>query len=275
MAIVATTAVAMVLTLIGDSVDPRRDRRAAPALRVHLHERRGAGPAPGHGRPSHFRVWTAVPVLGVASCVLLLTQQTAKVWLFAAILLAVGAVLTCWRVRPTRPDTKADPPEGEAPSPAERCAARRMAVVVSARSPRLPHVAGVSGFGRSLTARGAPCGRVLSGSNSVTAANHPDTLGASTKFATPFRRRPWPSASSSSSSASSGSYRVSLRTDDQLTLPVTTPTRSTRDFQRVGAPQPGHLAFGVAGIALARTFNSARSFLIGGGLCIWCFSFTA
>ena len=27
-----------------------------------------------------------------------------------------------------------------------------------------------------------------------------------------------------------------------------------------------HLAFGVAGIALARTFNSARSYLIGGGL---------
>jgi hypothetical protein len=38
-------------------------------------------------------VWTGVPVLGVASCVLLLTQQTAKVWLFAAILLAVGVVL--------------------------------------------------------------------------------------------------------------------------------------------------------------------------------------
>jgi basic amino acid/polyamine antiporter, APA family len=41
----------------------------------------------------HFRVWTAVPVLGVASCVVLLTQQTVKVWLFAAILLAVGGVL--------------------------------------------------------------------------------------------------------------------------------------------------------------------------------------
>ena len=41
----------------------------------------------------HFRVWTIVPVLGVASCVLLLTQQSAKVWLFAAILLAVGAML--------------------------------------------------------------------------------------------------------------------------------------------------------------------------------------
>jgi APA family basic amino acid/polyamine antiporter len=41
----------------------------------------------------HFQVWTVVPVLGAASCVLLLTQQTAKVWLFAAVLLAVGAVL--------------------------------------------------------------------------------------------------------------------------------------------------------------------------------------
>lgn len=42
---------------------------------------------------AHFRVWTVVPVLGVASCVLLLTQQSAEVWLFAAILLAAGAVL--------------------------------------------------------------------------------------------------------------------------------------------------------------------------------------
>ncbi|AKK28991.1 APC family permease [Mycobacterium sp. EPa45] len=42
---------------------------------------------------SHFRVWTAVPVLGVASCLLLLTQQSAKVWLFGAILLAVGLIL--------------------------------------------------------------------------------------------------------------------------------------------------------------------------------------
>jgi hypothetical protein len=41
----------------------------------------------------HFRVWRVVPVLGVASCILLLTQQRAMVWLFAAILLAVGAVL--------------------------------------------------------------------------------------------------------------------------------------------------------------------------------------
>ena len=41
----------------------------------------------------HFRVWSIVPVLGAASCVLLLTQQRPLVWLFGAILLAVGGVL--------------------------------------------------------------------------------------------------------------------------------------------------------------------------------------
>jgi amino acid transporter len=42
---------------------------------------------------THFRVWTPVPVLGVASCVLLMCRQSAQVWLFAGALLAVGAVL--------------------------------------------------------------------------------------------------------------------------------------------------------------------------------------
>ena len=41
----------------------------------------------------HFRVWTFVPVLGILSCILLFTQQPPEVWLFGAILLAVGAVL--------------------------------------------------------------------------------------------------------------------------------------------------------------------------------------
>lgn len=41
----------------------------------------------------HFRIWTVVPVLGIASCILLLTQQRPVVWLFGAILLAVGGVL--------------------------------------------------------------------------------------------------------------------------------------------------------------------------------------
>lgn len=41
----------------------------------------------------HFRVWTAVPILGVMSCILLMTQQRPVVWLYAAILLAAGAGL--------------------------------------------------------------------------------------------------------------------------------------------------------------------------------------
>ena len=46
-----------------------------------------------HVEHKHFRVWTFVPVLGIGSCILLLTQQRPIVWLFAAALLAVGGVL--------------------------------------------------------------------------------------------------------------------------------------------------------------------------------------
>jgi APA family basic amino acid/polyamine antiporter len=42
---------------------------------------------------AHFRVWTAIPVLGVVSCVLLLTQQDPIVWAYGAALLGIGAVL--------------------------------------------------------------------------------------------------------------------------------------------------------------------------------------
>ena len=41
----------------------------------------------------HFRVPTWVPVLGVASCLLLMTQQDAQTWLRAGALLLVGVVL--------------------------------------------------------------------------------------------------------------------------------------------------------------------------------------
>ena len=92
-AIVATTAVAMCLTLIGD-LSTLAETVVLLLLIVFISTnvavlvlRRDTV------EHSHFRVWTAVPVLGVASCVLLLTQQTAKVWLFAAILLVVGVVL--------------------------------------------------------------------------------------------------------------------------------------------------------------------------------------
>jgi amino acid transporter len=108
-AIVATTAAAMLLTLVGDLSTLAETvvllllivfistNVAVLVLRRDIVEH------------SHFRVWTAVPVLGVASCVLLLTQQTAKVWLFAAILLAVGAVLY-FSARAATRRTAAKPP---------------------------------------------------------------------------------------------------------------------------------------------------------------------
>jgi amino acid transporter len=92
-AIVATTVVAMVLTLVGD-LSTLAETVVLLLLFVFISTnvavlvlRRDAV------EHEHFRVWTFVPVLGVLSCLLLLTQQTAKVWLFGAILLAVGAVL--------------------------------------------------------------------------------------------------------------------------------------------------------------------------------------
>ena len=92
-AIVATTVVAMVLTLVGD-LSTLAETVVLLLLFVFISTniavlvlRRDAV------EHDHFRVWTFVPVLGVLSCLLLLTQQTATVWLFGAILLAVGAVL--------------------------------------------------------------------------------------------------------------------------------------------------------------------------------------
>ncbi|MHC9292374.1 APC family permease [Mycobacterium sp. LTG2003] len=92
-AIVATTAVAMVLTLIGD-LSTLAETVVLLLLIVFISTNVAVlvlrRDTVGH---NHFRVWTGVPALGVASCLLLLSQQTAKVWLFAAILLAIGAVL--------------------------------------------------------------------------------------------------------------------------------------------------------------------------------------
>lgn len=92
-AIVATTVVAMLLTLAGD-LGTLAETVVLLLLFVFISTnvsvlvlRRE------HVDHEHFRVWTAVPVLGVGSCLLLLTQQSATVWLFGAILLAVGAGL--------------------------------------------------------------------------------------------------------------------------------------------------------------------------------------
>ncbi|OAN40677.1 APC family permease [Mycolicibacterium iranicum] len=92
-AILATTVVAMLLTLTGD-LATLAETVVLLLLVVFVSAnvsvlvlRRD------HVDHDHFRVWTLVPVLGVGSCLLLLTQQSAKVWLLAAGLLAVGVVL--------------------------------------------------------------------------------------------------------------------------------------------------------------------------------------
>ncbi len=105
-AIMATTAVAMALTLVGD-LSTLAETVVLLLLFVFISTnvavlvlRRDSV------EHEHFRVWTFVPVLGVASCVLLLTQQSAKVWLFAALLLAVGAVLYLLARTATRRETR-------------------------------------------------------------------------------------------------------------------------------------------------------------------------
>lgn len=92
-AIVATTLAAMALTMVGDlSV------LASTVVLLLLFVFISTNVAVlvlrrDHVEHRHFRVWTVVPVLGVASCVVLLTQQTWQVWLFAFALLAVGSLL--------------------------------------------------------------------------------------------------------------------------------------------------------------------------------------
>ncbi|TFV55796.1 APC family permease [Mycobacterium sp. PS03-16] len=92
-AIVATTAVAMALALIGE-LATLAETVVLLLLFVFVSTNVSVlvlrRDTVDH---DHFRVWTAVPVLGVTSCILLMTQQTAQVWLFAGIMLAVGAVL--------------------------------------------------------------------------------------------------------------------------------------------------------------------------------------
>ena len=92
-AIVVTTVVAMLLTLVGDLATLAETvvllllfvflstNIAVLVLRRDTVEH------------EHFRVWSAVPVLGALSCVLLLTQQSWQVWVFGAVLLVVGLVL--------------------------------------------------------------------------------------------------------------------------------------------------------------------------------------
>ncbi|WP_203135239.1 APC family permease [Microbacterium sp. JZ31] len=92
-AIIATTVVAMLLTLLGDLA-----MLAETVVLLLLFVFLAANVAVlvlrrDKVEHEHFRVWTVVPVLGVGSCILLLTQQDGEVWLFGGALILLGVVL--------------------------------------------------------------------------------------------------------------------------------------------------------------------------------------
>lgn len=92
-AIVTTTVVAMLLTLVGD-LSVLASTVVLLLLFVFI-STNVAVLVLRRDRVAHrhFRVPAFVPVLGVASCVLLLTQQEGRVWLYGLGLLLVGVVL--------------------------------------------------------------------------------------------------------------------------------------------------------------------------------------
>ncbi|SEB71236.1 Amino acid transporter [Paramicrobacterium humi] len=92
-AIVATTVLAMLLTLVGD-VSTLAETVVLLLLFVFLSTNIAVlvlrRDRVDH---KHFRVWSFVPVLGAASCILLMTQQSGQVWIYGLLLLALGVVL--------------------------------------------------------------------------------------------------------------------------------------------------------------------------------------
>ncbi|WNB85551.1 APC family permease [Cellulomonas sp. ATA003] len=92
-AIVVTTAVAMLLTVTGTLED-----LASTVVLLLLFVFLSTNIAvlvlrKDRVAHSHFRAWTPIPVLAVVSCLVLFTQQEASHWLLAGALLAVGVVL--------------------------------------------------------------------------------------------------------------------------------------------------------------------------------------
>jgi amino acid transporter len=114
-AIVATTVVAIILTLTG-SLATLAETVVLLLLFVFISTnlavlilRRDKVEA------DHFRVPTWVPVLAIVSCLILLTQQSAETWLRAGVLILVGVALYFLaRVDGTRPAFNTQLAEGDA-----------------------------------------------------------------------------------------------------------------------------------------------------------------
>ena len=91
-AILATTLVAMALTAIVDL----STLAETVVLLLFVFISTNAAVIVLHREPvahEHFRVWTVMPYLGIASCLLLMAQQSTRVWGLASLFLAVGVGL--------------------------------------------------------------------------------------------------------------------------------------------------------------------------------------
>jgi amino acid transporter len=92
-AIAVTTAVAMALTLVGD-LTTLANTVVLLLLFVFLSTNTAVLVLRrDHVAAAHYRAPTVLPVLGIASCLLLLWQQEARVWGIAGLLLLGGVVL--------------------------------------------------------------------------------------------------------------------------------------------------------------------------------------
>ncbi|MGG7463294.1 APC family permease [Plantibacter sp. YIM 135347] len=92
-AIVVTTAVAMLLTLTG-SIATLAETVVLLLLLVFLSTNIAVLVLRRERvEHRHFRAWTVLPALGALSCLVLLTQQSGEVWLRSGIIVAVGCVL--------------------------------------------------------------------------------------------------------------------------------------------------------------------------------------
>ena len=93
-AILVTTLAAMALTVMGDL--PTLAETVVLLLLLFVFISANAAVIVLRREPvahEHFRVWTAMPYLGIASCLLLMAQQSANVWGLAGLFFPIGVGL--------------------------------------------------------------------------------------------------------------------------------------------------------------------------------------
>jgi hypothetical protein len=129
------------------------------------------------------------------------------------------------------------------------------------------HFGGVSSRDRSLPEPGAFVGKPLLESDSMTASQPIHTAKSTSKFRAPVQKAALAVGAVFLVVGLLGFVPGITSNYDQLTFAGHHSDAALLGIFNVSVLHNlVHLAFGVAGIVLARTFNSARSYLIGGGV---------